>query len=111
MLDNAAGFRENILRNIDTRDVLVNKLDNSMPELKPINTKSLLQQNRGLSNDFLFRSIYQSIVDHNEDVSKFQATAPSDQRKNADELMRLSLKQKHLNAVAGCLAYIKEVAE
>jgi len=72
MLENAAGFRANILRHIDTREVLIDKLDQSMPALKPISTKSLLNQNRGLSNDFLFRGIYQSIVDHNEDISRFQ---------------------------------------
>ena len=42
MLDNAATFRESVLLHINERDSLIEMLDKAMPELKPINTKTLL---------------------------------------------------------------------
>jgi hypothetical protein len=75
IIESPADFRENILQSINARDVLIEKLDQSMPDLKPLNTKALLNQNKGLSNDFLFRAIYDSFVTHNEDLEAFQQSS------------------------------------
>lgn len=59
------------MQSINARDALIEKLEKEMPILKPLNTKALLNQNKGLSNDFLFRGIYESFVEHNEDLEAF----------------------------------------
>jgi hypothetical protein len=41
-VESPAGFRENILQSINARDILIEKLDATMPKLKPLNTKALL---------------------------------------------------------------------